>query len=415
MIAAPDERIIVNARLLTLQGPEGPRRGEDLGRLHVIERGGVRFVHGRIAEVGPHIDPPADADDPAADPLVLDARGRVVMPAFVDCHTHACWAGERYDEFEMKLKGAAYLDILDAGGGIMSTVRSVRAATQDTLEQNLDTRLRRMAALGTGTIEVKSGYGLSTDAELKMLRAIAAVADRSPLTVTPTFLGAHAIDPDNPRFIEETVEETLPAVVDAFPGITCDAYCETGAWSLDDTVRLFERAKDLGCPLRVHADQFNALGMTTVAVDLGARSVDHLEATNRAELNSLAASTTIGVALPACGFQLDDRYAPARAFVDAGGALAIATNYNPGSAPTPSAPFVIALACRKLGLTPAEAISAMTINAAHVLGLAGEVGSLSVGARADVQMLDATDERDLGFEFGGPGPAALWIGGQRWG
>ncbi len=398
---------ITNARILTLAGATPPRRGDTLCDLGVIERGFVRIEDGRIAEVGEGEETSNDSQE-----IVIDAQGCVLMPAFVDCHTHACWAGQRLDEFALKLAGRSYLDILEAGGGIMSTVRAVRAASQQELTENLRRRLERMAALGTATVEVKSGYGLTTNDELKMLRAVREAASGGAMTIVPTFLGAHAIDPDNPKFIEQTINETLPAVVEEFPGIVCDAYCEEGAWSLDDTKRLFEKAQSLGLPLRVHADQFNSLGMTRLAVDMNVVSVDHLEATTPDDLKYLAQSETMGVALPACGFHLDDRYAPARAFIDAGGALAIATNYNPGSAPTPSMPFVIALACRKMGLTPAEAIACSTINAACVLNLASEVGSIEVNKRADLQLLDGTDERELGYEFASPGPRLTIINGQ---
>ncbi|MHC4947043.1 MAG: imidazolonepropionase [Planctomycetota bacterium] len=397
---------IANARILTLAGPPGPRRGAALGDLGVIERGFVRVADGRIESVGAGPPPP---DDDGGE--TVDADGCVLMPAFVDCHTHACWAGERFDEFEMRLGGASYLEILEAGGGIMSTVRAVRAADAATLAADLHRRLARMAALGTATVEVKSGYGLSTEAELKMLEAIRAAGAESPLAVVPTFLGAHALDPDNPRFIDETIAETLPAAATRFPGIACDAYCERGAWSLADCQRLFTAARALGLPLRVHADQFNRLGMVRWAVEQGARSVDHLEATDRDDLRVLAGSGTIGVALPASGFHLDDEYAPLRMLVDLGGAAAIATNYNPGSAPTPSMPFTIALACRKLRLTPAEAIACATVNAACVLGLDGETGSIAAGRRADLQLLDVPDERDLGYELAPPGPQLVIAGG----
>ena len=397
---------VTNARILTLAGSDVPRRGRALAELGVIERGFVRVEGTRIAAVGAG-DPDSDAADET-----IDAGGRVLMPGFVDCHTHACWAGERFDEFEMKLAGRSYLEILEAGGGIMSTVRAVRAAGGDTLAESLQARLSRMAALGTTTVEVKSGYGLTTADELKMLRAIRVAAAATGQTLIPTFLGAHAIDPDNPRYVDETINETLPAVVEEFAGIACDAYCEKGAWSLADTGRLFERAAGVGCPLRVHTDQFSSLGMTRLAIEMGAVSVDHLEATTPADLELLAASPTIGVALPATGFHLDDRYAPGRALVDAGGALALATNYNPGSAPTPSMAFVIALACRKLGLTPAEAIAATTVNAACVLGLQGEVGSIEPGKRADLQLMDFTDERELGYEFATAGPQLVLCAGQ---
>ncbi len=398
---------ITNARVLTLADGDVPRRGSALGQLGVIERGFVRVVDDRIAAVGAGDPPPAAAADET-----IDAGGCVLMPGFVDCHTHACWAGDRFDEFQMKLAGRSYLEILEAGGGIMSTVRAVRSASGDALAAGLLARLSRMAALGTTTVEVKSGYGLTTADELKMLHAIRVAAAATAQTVIPTFLGAHAIDPDNPRCVAQTIDETLPAVVEAFPGIACDAYCEKGAWTLVDTGRLFERAAELGCPLRVHTDQFTSLGMTRLAIEMGALSVDHLEATTPADLELLAASPTLGVALPASGFHLDDRYAPGRALVDAGGALALATNYNPGSAPTPSIAFVIALACRKLGLTPAEAIAGATVNAACVLGLQGEVGSIEPGKRADLLLMDFTDERELGYEFATPGPRLVLCAGK---
>jgi imidazolonepropionase len=273
-------------------------------------------------------------------------------------------------------------------------------------------RLGAMAALGTGTVEVKSGYGLTPDDELKMVRAIHAASRLTMQNVTGTFLGAHAIDAENPRFIEQTIDETLPAVVTEFPHIACDAFCEEGAWSLEDCRRLFEYARELGCPIRVHTDQFNSLGMTRLAIELGAVSVDHLEAITPKDLEHLARSQTIGVCLPCAGFHLDGRYAPARALVDAGAAVAIASNCNPGSAPTPSMAFAVALACRKLRLTPAEAITAATYNAACVLNMQDMVGSIEVGKRADMQLIDATDERELAFELAGPGPLAVVLGGD---
>ncbi len=404
-MTAVAELAVTNARLLTLAGGDAPRRGATLSDLGVIERGWVQIERGLVRAAGAG-EPPSPAR------RTIDAGGCVLMPAFVDCHTHACWAGSRFDEFEMTLAGATYLEILRAGGGIMSTVRAVRAASEEALADRLLQRLERMGALGTATAEVKSGYGLTTADELKMLRAIHAAADRGRLRVVATFLGAHAIDPDDPQCVERTIVETLPAVAGEFPRIPCDAYCETGAWSLRDVRRLFEEAAALGCPLRVHADQFNSLGMTRLAVEMGAVSVDHLEAVTPADLEHLARSPTIGVALPACGFHLDGRYAPARAFVDACGALALATNYNPGSAPTPSMPLVIALACRRLGLRPAEAIAAATINAACVLGLAGALGSIEPGKRADLQLLDTADERELAHEIAAPGPRWVMIDGR---
>ncbi len=401
--------LITNARILTMRGADGPRRGEALADLGVIARGYIRIDGDRITGVGRGDAPEVPADDEGH---VIDAGGSVVLPAFVDCHTHACWAGNRFDEFEMALRGATYLDILREGGGITATMRAVREAAQDDLCASLLRRLAGMAALGTGAVEVKSGYGLDTEAELKMLRAIHATSQFVPQIVVGTFLGAHAIDRANPDYVEMIINETLPAVVQEFPEIVCDAYCEQGAWSVRDTERLFAAARELGCPLRVHADQFNSLGMTRVAVEMGALSVDHLEVTTDADLDLLAASSTFGVALPCSGFHLNDVYARGRRFIDAGGALAIATNYNPGSAPTPSMPFVIALACRKLGLTPDEAISCATWNPAVVLGIQDQVGSIEVGKRASLQLLDASDERELAFELAAAGPLIVLLDGE---
>lgn len=399
---------IANARLLTLapaaaRGPHrGPASAETLG---VIERGWLRIVDGRIAGLGAGEAPGGDDR--------FDARGRVLLPGFVDCHTHGCWGGSRFDEADLRLAGVPYLEILARGGGIMSTVRATRASSLDTLTANALHRAKAALAGGTTTIEMKSGYGLCHATELLMLEAIVAAGRATPQRIVPTFLGAHAKDPERPNYVDETIEVTLPAVAAAHPGIACDAYCEKGAWSLEECVRLFSAAQRLGCPIRVHADQFNPLGMTTAAIGLGARSVDHLEATTPEELERLATSGTIGVALPGCGFHLDNRYAPARAFVDAGGALALASNCNPGSSPTASLPFIIALAVRFLRLTPSEAIVATTVNAAHVLGLGREIGSLEVGKRADLQLLGNMDERTLAYEYANPGPDAIWIGGER--
>ena len=404
-----DSLTILNARLVTLDppgAPAGPRRGRWLRELGVLEHGWIALRDGVVLGLGP-------GDPPAIEGRAIDAGGRVAMPAFVDCHTHACWAGERYGEFAMRLAGRSYLEILGAGGGIMSTVRSVRMASEDELASNLRHRLEQMRRGGSGAIEVKSGYGLSTADELKMLRAIASVAAQSPAPVVPTFLGAHAIDPDAPRFVERTIEETLPAVAEAFPGIACDAYCEQGAWSVEACVRLFERAKALGMPIRVHLDQFNALGLLPIAIELGARTVDHLEASTPEELDRLAASETIAVLLPASGFSLDDRYADARRLIDAGAAVAIASNFNPGSAPGPSIAFAASLGCRKLRMTPEEVIAATTVNAAHALGLGDRCGRLAPGLRADLMLLDTSDERSIGGEYAIPGPAAIALGG-RW-
>jgi imidazolonepropionase len=312
----------------------------------------------------------------------------------------------------MGLNGVPYLDILKQGGGIMSTVRAVRKATQDDLCVDVLGRLGLMTSQGTTTVEIKSGYGLTTKDELKMLRSIHDASQDVPQIIVGTFLGAHAIDPEQDNFTNVVIHETLPAIAQEFPGITCDAYCEKGAWSVDETTQLFEKAIELGCPIRAHLDQFNALGMLTKAVELGAVSVDHLEHSTDGELQTLAASDTIAVLLPVSGFCLNDKYARGRTIIDLGAPVAIATNYNPGSAPSPSMPFAITLACRRLGLTPAEAITAATHNAACVLNLQDRVGRLEVGMQADVQLLDCNDERDLTWHVAAGGPLLVSIKGE---
>lgn len=406
----PARLVIRDARVLTMgrhaAPAPGPRRGRvAMNDLGVHDRADVVVEGGVISEVRPA----GSGGGPAPHPgpaTVIEARGRVLMPGFVDAHTHALWAGDRLDEWDMKRRGASYLDILKAGGGIMSTVRAVRKATEAELAASLRDRLGRMLREGTTTVEVKSGYGLSTADELKMLRAIASAAESWPGTVVMTALLGHAIDSDQPDFIGRTINETLPAVHAEFPGIAIDAFCESGAWTLDDCTRLFEKAASLGHPIRVHADQFNPLGMTQWAAAHHALSVDHLEATPSDTLLSLAASETFGVMLPCAGFHTDGRYADGRGFVDAGGALVVATNLNPGSAPCASIPMAIALGVRMLGLTPAEAITAVTANAAALLerqtvGTLPRRGIIAPGARTDLVMLGHTDERMLAYEFGG--------------
>lgn len=396
-----------NARVLTLAGEGGARRGPSMNDLRAEPGTDVLVENGLVQQVGAGLDAPPGA-------VVIDAADRVLMPGFVDAHTHACFAGSRLDEWEKKLAGATYLELLEAGGGIMSTVRATRDASQEELTDLLLTRLYRALAEGTTTIEVKSGYGLSTEAELKMLGAIAGAAARWPGTVVPTACIGHAVDPDDdPRwFVERTIAETLPAVAAAHPGITIDGYCETGAWSLADTVRLLASAKELGCGIRIHADQFNSLGMVGEAVRLGAISVDHLEATTSPDLRTLAESGTFGVMLPCSGFHLDGRYGDGRRLVDLGGALALGTNYNPGSSPCLSVPTAIALAVRHCGLTPGEAITATTVNGAALLGLADR-GVVAPGLRADLVLLAHTDERLLAFEIGGRPVDGVCVNG-RW-
>ena len=395
--------LLLNARIVTLQSSAVnsllPRRGDEMRNVWTIPSGFVRVRNGRITEVA--AGSPTKSQD---EEKVIDARGCVLLPGFVDCHTHACWAGDRLDEWEMKLAGRSYLDILAAGGGIMSTVRAVRAASTQELAEDLMKRLLEMAAYGTTTAEVKTGYGLETETELRMFDAIAHAARHSPLRVAATFLGAHAIDPQRIDCVQRMIDETLPAVAKKYPGINADAYCESGAWSVADCVRYFRQAKQLGCGIRVHTDQFNSLGMIPAALELGAISVDHLEAASDADLQLVAQSKTIAVGLPATAFCLGTPCIQARKFLDAGGALALATNANPGSAPVRAMPIVLSFAVREMKMTPAQAITAVTWNAACVLGMTSECGSIAVGKSADMVLWPFKDERALGYELSGALP-----------
>lgn len=351
---------------------------------------------------------------------IIEAKGRVLMPAFVDAHTHLCWAGNRLDEWDRRRAGAAYLDILKAGGGIMSTVRAVRKATQQQLAGGLAHRLHIMLREGTTACEIKSGYGLDTATELKMLRAIVDARASSPMHVVPTACIGHAIDPDaregRDSFVAHIIRETLPAVHAEFPAIAIDAYIEEGAWTLKEGIRLFEAALELGHPIRVHTDQFHSLGMTEWAIAHGALSVDHLEATGHDGIRAIGTSSTFPVMLPISGFHTDQRYAHGRALIDAGARPVIATNCNPGSAPSSSMPLAIALAVRRCGLTPAEAIAACTVHAADLLRAQDPTcrvtGCIAPKARADLILLRHTDERELAHSLGG-NPVDLVIAAGR--
>ncbi len=395
--------LIRNARILTLAGPNRPRRGKELAELGVIPLGDVLVAEGKIAAVGPKVDAPADAE-------VIEAQGRVLLPGFVDCHTHACWAGDRLGEWEMKLRGVPYQEILKQGGGIHSTVKAVREATQKQLAASLRDRLGAMLHEGTTTVEVKSGYGLNTEAEMKMLRAIRRAAAEWPGTVVATALLGHAFEGDLDDYARMVVKDMLPEVSREFPDITVDAYCEEGAWSVDACVKFFEKARKHH-PVRVHADQFTSLGMIPEAVRLHARSVDHLEAATKKDLIVLAQSPTLGVILPCTGLHTDQRFMRARLFLEQGGALALATNCNPGTSPSHSLPLAIALAVRFCGLTPAEAIVAATVNAAAVLGFTDR-GTIAGGQRADLLLLRHKDERQLAYELGGNPVDVVVVGGN---
>jgi imidazolonepropionase len=396
------------SQLLTLSG--GPQRGIELGRLGLLENGAVLVRGNQIIAIG------TTNELLAAYPHepTLDARRCVVMPGFVDPHTHIVWAGDRAAEFEMKMAGAKYLDILAAGGGIISTVRRTRAASVETLLEETRPRLDRMFAYGTTTAEAKTGYGLESQAELRMLQAILALDAAGPLELAPTFLGAHAVPPEykgNPQgYTDLLCSEMLPfirqwwgsqpATADR-PLPFVDVFCETGAFDLAQSRQILTKAKELGFPLKLHADEFDNLGGASLGVELGAASADHLVKTSAADIRALASSNTVAVSLPCTPFGLaESQYTPAQQIIAAGGLLALASDCNPGTAWCESMQFVIALACRSLKLTPAQAIAAATINAAHAIRRADRIGSLEPGKQADLIILSVADYRQLGYRFG---------------
>jgi imidazolonepropionase len=384
----------------------------DLG---IVADGAVAVRDGRILDVGPSNELRRRVRAVES----LSAAGHLVLPGFVDPHTHLIWAGERSGEFDMRVSGATYMEIMAAGGGIMNTVRQTRAASLDDLLSQTRPRLARMLAHGTTTVEIKSGYGLDTHHELKQLTAIQRLQAESPATLVATFLGAHAVPAEyrgrEESYVDLVVDEMLPAVAAlAEPPAFCDVFCEDGAFSVGQSRRILEAARAHGLGIKIHVDEFRALGGTGLAVELGATSADHLVCTPPGEIELLAGSNTIAVALPGTPFGLGHRdYTPARALIDAGGALALATDCNPGTCWCENMQLMIALACRYMGLTPAEAISAATINAAHALALGDEVGSIELGKRADLILAKLPSHQHLGYRFGTNMVDAVLVEGKQ--
>ncbi len=399
--------LIYNAsQLLTLSG--GPRRGSRLGELGIIEDGAVLIQGDQILAVGES----GQFLEGYPDASVLNAEGRVVMPGFVDPHTHLVWAGDRAEEFTLRLQGKSYMEILEDGGGILSTVRATRLASHEELVAQTRQRAWQAFIHGTTTAEVKTGYGLNLDSEIKQLGAILSLDREGPLELIPTFLGAHAVPPEyrgkTDAYVDLLCNEMIPGVKAWWSANVedrglpfVDVFCENGVFNLAQSQRILETARDLGFPLKIHVDEFENLGGAALAVELGAVSADHLVKTSHEDIQRLGNSKTVGVSLPGTPFGLgEDEYTPAREIIEAGGMLALATDTNPGTSWCESMQFIIALACRKMGLTPAEAISAATINAAAAVQCEDRLGSVDPGKQADLLILDVHDYRHLGYRFG---------------
>ena len=380
------------------QGGAVPRRRAELAAVDVLEDAFVLCSEGRIELVGRM----RDLERLDGEVEEVDARGLCAVPGLVDCHTHPAWGGDRVAEFALRARGASYEELHAAGGGILSTVEATRALGEDGLGDRVARHREWMLRHGTTTWEGKSGYGLDRDTELASLRAVRAAGG------SPTWLGAHAVPPeaaDADAYLDFALSEVLPQA--ARLADSADVFLERGAFDADQARRYLEACRLAGLALRLHGDQFTESGAIPLAIELGARSVDHLEATTDAGIAELAASAVAGVLLPASALFLDRPMPPARALVDAGAAIALATDFNPGSSFTTSLPFVCSLACTQLHLGPAEALTAVTLNAASVLGAADRVGRIAPGLAADLVLLDAPDWRYLAYHLAGDIVAAV--------
>jgi len=392
------------AELVTVRSAsDGPKTGTEMAELGIIKNGALAIAGGEIIAVGETDE--ISAKIGRAD-TIIDARNRVVLPGFVDCHTHLVFGGSREDEFMQKIEGRSYLDIMQGNGGIFSTVDRTREALAcpGTLIDRARMFLAKMLAFGTTTAEIKTGYGLSKESELGLLKIIAGLKESQPVEVVSTFLAAHAF----PKEYEGKKGDYIGLVLGLLQRVSaeglaeyCDVFVEAGAFSPSEARKILEQAKKQGLKLKLHAGEFNDIGGVELGVELGAVSIDHLDYISEPGMELMAEKKTIGVLLPGVPFHLmTNRYAPARKLIEAGVPIALATDFNPGSCPTLSMQMIIALACRQLKMTPAEAINAATINAAYALDRGDKVGSIEVGKRADLIILDIPNHKQLPYWFG---------------
>ncbi len=423
--------IVHNAQIVSCASRGKPLKGKEMADAGVIKDGAVAVDAGRIVAIGASAQILREFD--AAE--TIDAGESVVSPGFVECHTHIVFGGDRLNEFELKIKGADYLEILRSGGGILSTVRQTRAASRESLVGQAWRRLDKMVALGVTTCEIKTGYGLNEETEFKMLDVIAELDASHPLDIVPTFLAAHAVPKDDYRAGDPTLSDE--AIGDLYTDTVCrsmiprlvgwrdakgfdgrpmfvDVFCENGAFTLAQSRRVLETARASGLGIKAHVDEFKNLGGSRMCIELGATSIDHLDAISDEEIVLLAGSPTIGVVTPTVNFNLGScDFAPARKLIDAGCAIALSTDYNPGSAPCPSLPNAMAIACRYQKMLPSEAFVAATINAAFAIGLGTETGSLEPGKWADLIIFDTKDHREVAYEFGGNPVKTVYKRGNR--
>jgi len=403
------------AQLVTLAGPKRPRVRTELQELSVVTDGGMLVRDGRIEQVGPSSEIekalPAGAE-------VIDATGKVVLPGFVDAHAHPVFAGDRVDEFEMRAQGATYEQIAASGGGIRSTVRKTRAASEEELLTQAKKHAGWFLKGGTTTVEAKSGYGLTLDDELKILRVIRRLNAETPVEFVPTFLGAHAV-PDEFRNAPEqyaslVIHKMLPRVAEEQLAEYCDIFCERGYFDITDSEKILRAAQDNGLRLRMHVDQLTNSGGAFLAARLKATTADHLEQANTAEIAALAEAGVQPVLLPGSVYSLGKtRYPPAREMIEAGLAVVLATDFNPGSSPTSSIPMVLSLAATQMKMTPAESLTAATINAAYSLNRGDQIGSLEAGKRGNFAIYDCADYREIAYYFGVRLAHAVYVSGKR--
>lgn len=404
------------ARTSAGEGPEDPSLERSTFIPELLEEAVIACAGERIIYAGPREELEASVDPSGA--RVLEVDGALVTPGLVDAHTHMVFAGSRHDEYALRSTGASYLEIAEAGGGILSTVRATRDADRDALRAGALQRLEAAMATGTTTVEIKSGYGLDTATELKMLEVIGSLAERGPQRVLATFLGAHEIPEDfrarREEYVTLVIEEMIPAVSAQGIASFCDVFCEEGVFTAEETERILSAGSGQGLLPKVHSDEFEAIGGTEAAVRLGAVSADHLTAVTDPGIRDLAASRTVPVLLPGTTLFLGKTdFAPARELLEAGAPVALATDMNPGSSTFLSLPLMTTVACSMMGLHPAEALQGITANAARALGMEREVGRLEEGALADLAVWDAADYREIPYAAGHPLLRSLVIGGRE--